>query len=84
MNPIHGKYGMLWKNVDGKMHRDDGPAAIYVNGDKYWFQNGKRHRLDGPAIEWQSGAKQWYYNDEHIFCQSQKEFERLIKLKVFW
>ena len=25
--------------LNGKRHREDGPAIEYVNGDKYWYLN---------------------------------------------
>lgn len=37
--------------LNGKLHREDGPAIEYVNGDLRWYLNGNRHREDGPAIE---------------------------------
>jgi hypothetical protein len=76
-----------WGNcyyLDDKLHRIDGPAKDYYNGYKEWYQNGKLHKLDGPAIEWINGYKLWYYEDKYIKCNSQEEFERLIKLKLFW
>ena len=33
------------------LHREDGPAIEYANGNKHWYLNGKLHREDGPAIE---------------------------------
>ena len=45
------------------LHREDGPAAEYADGDKMWFINDKRHREDGPAYEGASGDKEWYVND---------------------
>ena len=27
--------------LNGKYHREDGPAVEYADGDKYWFLNGK-------------------------------------------
>jgi hypothetical protein len=44
------------------IHRVDEPAAIYVSGLKYWYQNGQLHRLNGPAIEYPNGDKSWYQN----------------------
>jgi hypothetical protein len=41
--------------LDGKLHREDGPAIIYSNGSKHWYINGKRHREDGAAIELPDG-----------------------------
>ena len=26
--------------INGKCHRDDGPAIEYASGDKYWYLNG--------------------------------------------
>jgi hypothetical protein len=69
---------------NGKRHRIDGPAIEYPDGEKHWYQNGLLHRLDGPALEYSGGDKEWYYEDEYIDCKSQEEFERLIKLKLFW
>jgi hypothetical protein len=48
--------------LNGKLHRENGPAIEYSNGDKSWYQNGKRHREDGPAIEWPNGIKEWFQN----------------------
>jgi hypothetical protein len=46
--------------LNGKLHREDGPAVEGSDGDKYWCLNGKYHREDGPAIEWSDGYKAWY------------------------
>jgi hypothetical protein len=50
-----------WR-VNGKFHREDGPAVIRANGNKEWWVNGKRHREDGPAIERANGTKEWWLN----------------------
>ena len=50
--------------LHGKLHREDGPAIIYADGDKEWWLNGYRHREDGPAYEWASGPKRWYLHGE--------------------
>jgi hypothetical protein len=71
-----------WYN--GLRHRIDGPAIEYIDGYKEWYQNGLLHRIDGPAVEWEDGDKCWYYEDKYIDCNSQEEFERYIKLKLFW
>ena len=34
-------YKTEWYNLNGKLHREDGPAIEDANGDKYWFINGK-------------------------------------------
>ena len=48
--------------LNGKLHREDGPAIEYPDGSKFWYLNGKRHRVDGPAIEDADGSKEWYLN----------------------
>ncbi len=48
--------------LDGKLHREDGPAIEQPNGSKEWYKNGKRHRDGGPAVEWFDGSKAWYRN----------------------
>ena len=53
-----------WYNAAGQLHRLDGPAIEYADGDKDWYQNGQIHRLDGPAIEWADGEKSWYQNGQ--------------------
>jgi len=44
--------GQYWL-VDGKLHREDGPAILHDEGDttqSYWVQDGLPHRGDGPAF----------------------------------
>jgi hypothetical protein len=57
--------GRAWY-VNGKLHRDDGPAIEFASGDKEWYLNGKLHRTDGPAIEVISGATYWYLNGVEV------------------
>ena len=66
------------------LHREDGPAVEYPNGDKVWYQNDQLHREDGPAVKYSDGSKYWYYEGKRINCNSQEEFEKIIKLKIFW
>ncbi len=58
---VHDNGDKFWY-LNGKHHREDGPAIEYSNGTKYWYLNGKYHREDGPAIEWADGTKYWYLN----------------------
>jgi len=67
-----GYFEIPYKNL----HRLDGPAAIYQNGRKEWWQNGKLHRIDGPAVEWKNGSKYWYINDKELNAE---EVEAWIK-----
>jgi len=72
----------IFKDKNLEYHREDGPAIIYSNGDKDWYKNGKRHRLDGPAVDWEN-RKEWCLNGKYIPVNSQKEFERYLKLIAF-
>lgn len=44
------------------VHRIDGPAAMWSDGDTYWLHYGKKHRLDGPAESY-DGIHFYYIND---------------------
>jgi hypothetical protein len=46
--------------LNGKYHREDGPAVEFVDGCTWWYLNDKRHREDGPACEYADGDKYWY------------------------
>lgn len=46
------------------LHREDGPAIEYDNGEKAWYVDGKLHRTDGPAVTTADGRKAWYVNDK--------------------
>ena len=52
--------------LNGKCHREDGPACEHSNGEKRWYLNDKLHREDGPAVEWANGTKEWWLNDEEV------------------
>jgi hypothetical protein len=52
-----------WWFLNGKLHREDGPAIEFIGGCKEWWINGKMHRVDGPAIE-SIHEKEWWLNDQ--------------------
>ena len=52
--------------LNGKRHREDGPAIESRNGGKHWYRNGKLHSEDGPAIESRNGDKHWYLNSKKL------------------
>jgi len=58
--------------LNGKLHREDGPAYEWADGDRAWYLNGKLHREDGPAYEDAHGTRSWWLNGERI---SEKEFK---------
>ena len=45
--------------LNGRLHREDGPACEYVDGYKEWYLNGKLF-----SKEWTNGNKGWYLNDK--------------------
>lgn len=54
-----------WK-LQGDLHRDDGPAAIYTNGMEIWYRYGIYHRVGGPAIIRPDLGEYWYqYGARH-------------------
>ena len=82
--------------LNGKYHREDGPAIEYADGSKSWYLNDQRHREDGPATEWTDGSKSWYlngiqYNEAEFITKTTvqemtmeelcKELGRTIKIK---
>ena len=64
---------------EGKLHREDGHAVEWSDGDKHWYKNGKRHREDGPAIEYNNGYKAWYLKGKYL---TKEEFDKAIKAKA--
>jgi len=62
--------------LNGKLHREDGPAIIDPDGTRLWCRNGKTHREDGPAVIRADGTQFWYLNDEEY---TEKEFNKKMK-----
>ena len=59
--------------LNGKLHREDGPAIEEASGHKEWFLNGKQHREDGAAVEYANGDKEWYLNGK---CLTHSEWKQ--------
>jgi hypothetical protein len=59
----HDKTVYWYKFGTGILHRENGPAIEYANGDCEWFIDGKRHRIGEPAIVWTSG-KHWFVDNK--------------------
>ncbi len=64
-----------WFNQNDQLHRLDGPAVEYSDGDKHWFQNDQLHRLDGPSVEYPNGSKYWHIEGKYY---TEKEFNRQV------
>lgn len=61
--PIIGDGGAkVWQDEEGFAHRDNGPAAIYPNGQEEYYKHGVLHREGGPAILGYNGDQVWYKN----------------------
>ena len=62
MSKFYYKDGTTSSKYDGSkgLHRIDGPAVEYADGDKCWYIDDKSPRTDGPAIEYTNGDKSWY------------------------
>jgi len=52
----------FYKLPNGDLHRENGPAIEWTNGDKFYYLNGKLYREDDPAIESPNGDKEWFLN----------------------
>jgi hypothetical protein len=50
--------------LNGKRHREDGPACEWANGSREWHLSGQLHREDGPAIECADGDRFWYLSGQ--------------------
>ena len=59
--------------LNGKKHREDGPAIEWADGDKWWCLNDKLHREDGPAAVWADGTEYWYLNGKELTEQEHKK-----------
>jgi hypothetical protein len=51
-----------WRDEEGRLHREDGPAIIHANGSYKWYRHGVRHREGGPACVYVNGTEKWYLN----------------------
>jgi hypothetical protein len=71
-----------YRNEQGKLHRENGPAVLYKNGTVFYYKNGLIHREDGPAIMFADGERHYYINgsihNENgpaiIFANGKKEY----------
>lgn len=62
--------------INGKKHREDGPALINSDGYREWYKNGELHRDDGPAIIHPNGFEEFWINGKPIpkkECSDNKE-----------
>jgi hypothetical protein len=76
----YNQYEIWWVDMQSdtyEVHWTDGYIGHHVNG--------RLHREDGPAEEWQlKNHKAWFVKGKKLDCNTQEEFEQLMKLKAFW
>jgi len=70
--------GNKYWTLNGKLHRENGPAVEYTDGYKAWYLNGKLHKEDGPAVEDSNGDKYWRLNGKYY--SEPDYYRRLYKL----
>jgi hypothetical protein len=66
----------------GNLHRKDGPAVEYTDGEVMYFIHGTLHREDGPAYASADGDALMYCLDGKAY--DEVLFWRIVKVKVFW
>lgn len=73
-----------------RLHRTDGPAVEWSNGDKEWWQHGLRHRVDGPAIMYNIYdqntnlffSQYWHLGKLYPEIKNNEDWFRLLKLMI--
>jgi len=73
---IHEYPEMRFWYLNGKRHREDGPAVEFASGAKFWYKNNKYHREGGPAVEHSNGDREWYLNGEWM---TEEEHQKAVK-----
>jgi hypothetical protein len=64
-----------YRNKNDKLHREDGPAVIYSNGDYIFALNGECHRLDGLAYN-VNNYKAYFIKNKNINVKTDEEFKK--------
>lgn len=77
----HGDFVVEKWYLNGKYHREDGPAIERTSGSREWWMNGKRHRIDGPAFEYFFGDREWWLDDKQYTEEQHKLLVDIMKLK---
>jgi hypothetical protein len=77
-----GLPGDVYWLLNGKCHREKGPAQIEYTGYRAWRQNDVFHRLDGPAIIWGDNHRRWWINDKPTTKQKHTKVRTMLALKL--
>jgi hypothetical protein len=62
---------------------EDGPAVIYPNGEKQWWQHDYRHRDGGPAIVFGNGNRLWFFNGQQLSKRNFTSIEMIKRMKAY-
>lgn len=65
--------------IHGAPHRLDGPAVI-ITGPNIAFHPINYNRIEPNLLH----VVEWWVEDEQVPVSSQEEFEKMMKMKVFW
>jgi hypothetical protein len=71
--------------INGKCHREDGPAIDNSSGNREYWVNGKRHRVDGPAMEYSYGKPKYYMRGKILYQETflySREYKEGMKAKA--
>ena len=52
--------GTTYWTVNGKRHREDGPAGKWNDGTEVYYLNDQIHREDGPAVKYLNGKVEYW------------------------
>ena len=55
---------ITYRNADGQLHNQNGPALVHTDGYKAHYINGQLHNENGPAVVFADGDKEYYINDK--------------------
>ena len=61
---VRNSNGIVWYS-GGTVHRKNGPAVEYSNGNQTWYDHGQLHRKNGPAIIWEYDIQWWWRGLQH-------------------
>jgi hypothetical protein len=70
---------MEW-TVNGKRHRENGPAIVRPNGAREYWLNGHMHRVEAPAYFGPYGATRWMIKSVDI-TEAVQEWLSITKYK---
>lgn len=67
---------IVYTDDNDELHRDDGPAFIYSDGELQWWHHGQLHCRTGPAVITRTGIKEFWVYGKQV---SEQEFNFFFK-----